>query len=144
MQYSDCQKLRVQSEEFWRELILIWWFDSRRILIWWFDRCLNLHPTKNIRGQHFPEAVSQTVEEFWYDDSWQFTKLWNGFHRVAQLPGPTWFRSNMALAYWNLQERTDPDSFGLTSQVTDVSTNCVRNYYFFRGRNKTTITSSIS
>lgn len=87
------------------------------------------NPTKNIRGQHFPKGVSQTVEEFWSDDSWQFTKLSNGFHKVAQQPGPTWFLSNIALAYCNLQERTDPDSLGLTSQITDVSTNCVPNYF---------------
>jgi hypothetical protein len=82
------------------------------------------NPTKNIRGQHFPKGVSQTVEEFWSDDSWQFTKLSNGFHKVAQQPGPTWFLSNIALAYCNLQERPDPDSLGLTSQITDVSTIC--------------------
>lgn len=102
------------------------------------------NPTKNIRGQHFPKGVSQTVEEFWSDDSWQFTKLSNGFHKVAQQPGPTWFLSNIALAYCNLQERPDPDSLGLTSQITDVSTNCVPNYSFFRGRNKTTVTNSSS
>ena len=55
------------------------------------------NPTKNIRGQHFPKGVSQTVEEFWSDDSWQFTKLSNGFHKVAQLPGPTWFLSDIGL-----------------------------------------------
>lgn len=109
------------------------WFGTQQLT--WLGLLVSTSNSEYLR-QHFPKAWVQVVENFWSDDSRQFTELTNRYPQSGTASNLHDSFQTSLLAYCKLQVRVDSDSLDLPSQIIVVSTNFVRNWFFYKGANQ--------